>query len=252
MQVDDEKTAITVSMPEAGNVSNETVPLKRGAKRNTTSGWLVVDPQVNAVGESVWSAMRPLKLNEYEPPDELTSVALLQLSPPPGTTSGTHVPPLQVSPEKQVPHDPPQPSSPHSSPEQNGVQLETHSPKLQVSPEKQVPQDPPQPSSPHSRPEHEGVQLETQEPKLQVSPEKQVPHDPPQPSSPHSASAQSGVHPGMHSPPVQPKPLGQLPQLPPQPSSPHTAPSQLGVHATHAASTQADPAPQAIPQPPQF
>jgi len=210
VQLDDENTAITVSTEPT--VSKTAVPLNVGVKRNATSGRADDEPQVNGV----WLATRPLKLNEYEPPDELTSVALVQLSPPPGTVSGMHVPPLQVSPEKQVPHDPPQPSSPHSSPE------------------------------------HEGVQLETHEPKLQVSPEKQVPQDPPQPSSPHSASAQSGVHPGMHSPPVQPKPLGQLPQLPPQPSSPHTAPSQLGVHATHAARTQADPVSQAVPQAPQF
>jgi hypothetical protein len=57
----------------------------------------------------------------------------------------------------QVPHDPPQPSSPHTIEPQKGVQV-PHCPwESQGRPPGQVPQDPPHPSSPQTRPVHEGT-----------------------------------------------------------------------------------------------
>jgi len=76
----------------------------------------------------------------------------------------THCPLLsQVLLPEHVPHDPPQPLSPHSLPEQFDVQIVTHCPLLsQVLPPEHVPHDPLQPLSPHCLPEQFGVQTDTQ------------------------------------------------------------------------------------------
>ncbi len=67
---------------------------------------------------------------------------------------------LQVWPLPQVPHEPPQPSSPQVLPAQFGVQPWVwHWPaEVQVWPLGQVPQVPPQPSLPHCLPLQFGVQ----------------------------------------------------------------------------------------------
>jgi hypothetical protein len=103
--------------------------------------------------------------------------------------SRSHVPASeQTSPPLQPPHDPPQPSLPHSRPPHDGTQLDVHAPAAeQLSPAPQLPHDPPHPSLPHSRPAHEGAQPATHTPAaLQLSPAPHAPHDPPQPSSPHA------------------------------------------------------------------
>ena len=64
---------------------------------------------------------------------------------------------------EQVPHEPPQPSSPHCRPVQAGVQSVTHWPVdvWQAVPPSQVPQSPPQPSGPHSLPTQSGAQTQS-------------------------------------------------------------------------------------------
>ena len=64
----------------------------------------------------------------------------------------TQLLPLHCLPEVQVPHDPPQPSGPHSLPLHWGAHA--HTPLEQVCVPEQLPQEPPQPSGPQFFPEH--------------------------------------------------------------------------------------------------
>jgi hypothetical protein len=73
--------------------------------------------------------------------------------------SSTHWPFWQVALPPHVPHEPPQPLSPHSLPEQFGEQVVVQAPFWQVSLPLQSPQVPPQPFGPHSLPLHCGTQL---------------------------------------------------------------------------------------------
>jgi hypothetical protein len=139
----------------------------------------------------------------------------------------------------QVPHCPPQPSSPHALPAHAGTQTVTsgaHLPPWQVSPPSHTPHTPPQPSGPQLVALQLGTQGDpsgTQKLPEQICPAPQVPHAPPQPSGPHFASLQMGLHTGvsrMQEPLEQTKPAAQMPHSLPQPSSPHWAPSQEGVH----------------------
>jgi hypothetical protein len=59
---------------------------------------------------------------------------------------------LQMKGEKHVPHDPKQPSDPHSLSEQSGVQKNVQEPATQTDRTPHWPQLPPQPSPPHSFP----------------------------------------------------------------------------------------------------
>jgi hypothetical protein len=98
----------------------------------------------------------------------------------------------------------------------------------------QLPHEPPQPSSPQLRVLQSGVQLLTQRPARvsQAEPAAHPPHDPPQPSSPQTLPAQLGVQ--MQAPwSSQLLASGHFPQDPPQPSSPQTLSAQLAVQ-THA------------------
>lgn len=61
-----------------------------------------------------------------------------------------------------VPHEPPQPSSPHTAEPQNGVHGPLHCPcPSQAPPPGHVPHDPPHPSLPHDRPAHWGEHATT-------------------------------------------------------------------------------------------
>jgi hypothetical protein len=119
-----------------------------------------------------------------------------------------HVPFVHVKLPLHEPHEPPQPSDPHSFPEQEGVHA--HAPDaLHVVPVPQPPHEPPQPSGPHCLPPHEGEQ--TQAPAaLQLSPAAQLPHMAPQPSGPHCFPAHDGSQPPL----LEPEAL--LPELPPE------------------------------------
>ena len=70
---------------------------------------------------------------------------------------------VQTSPAPHVPHDPPQPSSPHARPAQFGTHvsvpdpvIDAHTYSLQIVPGWHEPQTPPQPSGPHCRPSQMG------------------------------------------------------------------------------------------------
>lgn len=56
-----------------------------------------------------------------------------------------------------------------------------------------MPHEPVQPSLPHTRPVHDGVHPHVP-PALHVSPVAQVPQLPPQPSGPHALPTQLGTH----------------------------------------------------------
>jgi len=175
----------------------------------------------------------------------------------------------QVSGAVQAPHEPPQPSAPHSLPAQSGVQHWKEA--SHTAGAVQLPQLPPQPSAPHSLPAQAGTQAQVplawqvsgavQAPqlwvpqtgsiphsrpvqfgaqthwplRLQVSPAGQEPHEPPQPSAPHSLPPQAGTQAQV---PLAWQVSGavQAPQfwVPQTGSSPHSRPAQLGVQfATH-------------------
>jgi hypothetical protein len=70
---------------------------------------------------------------------------------PPQKPNELHVPSLHV------PHDPPQPSSPHVAFEQS--RLHSHLPDALHDPNAHVPHEPPHPSGPHTLPLHFGVQV---------------------------------------------------------------------------------------------
>jgi hypothetical protein len=70
-----------------------------------------------------------------------------------------------------------------------------HSPASQRCAAAQLPHEPPQLSSPHALPVQLGTHASTQLPALHDRPSPQLPHDPPHPSAPHSRPWQSGVHP---------------------------------------------------------
>jgi hypothetical protein len=67
---------------------------------------------------------------------------------------------VQALPAGQVPHNPPQPLSPHCLPAHSGTHSPSHVPSAaQLIPAEQSPQLPPQPSSPHSLLVQSGVQV---------------------------------------------------------------------------------------------
>jgi hypothetical protein len=96
-----------------------------------------------------------------------------------------------VAPE-QVPHDPPQPSSPQARPVQFRVHELTQVPVavLHACPEGQLPQEPPQPLLPQVFPVQRGSQMQVDPSAAHSCPNGQVPQVPPHPSWPQSFCAQ--------------------------------------------------------------
>ena len=93
----------------------------------------------------------------------------------------------------------------------------------------QLPHEPVQPSLPHSKPAHAGTHRHAPF-ALQVCGGVHEPHVPPHPSEPHVRPMQSGTQ--IHWPAVSHvRGAGQSPHEPPQPSSPHIRPPQFGVHS---------------------
>lgn len=83
----------------------------------------------------------PFARHLFPAPHPQSDAHALQFSPVsqtpfPQMMSGVHMPPTQVSPLRQPPHEPPQPLSPHSFPEQLGAQQAPFVP--QVCPDAQV------------------------------------------------------------------------------------------------------------------
>jgi hypothetical protein len=87
---DEEKTARTVSVLVVGPAARMlAVPEVNGVHEKTTSGFPVVEPQLNGV----WSATRPVNVKLRVPPLAEMLVGEEQLSPPPGGgVSGTQLP----------------------------------------------------------------------------------------------------------------------------------------------------------------
>lgn len=121
-----------------------------------------------------------------------------------------HVPYSQVCGHEHTSHEPPQPSLPHSLPEQSGTQVGPHVPFEQEPPPAHgysIPVHvPPQPSgvpqargSPTKPTSGVGTMMkqvgrhEARWPASQACPEGQLPHEPPHPSSPHAPAGQLGV-----------------------------------------------------------
>ncbi len=88
----------------------------------------------------------------------------------------------------QLPHEPPQPSSPQVLPVHFSLHF-SHFPTRHSSVPVQVPQVPPQPSSPQTLPSQLGLQHWYL---VQTSPLAQVPHCKPQ-NSPHFSPSQLGL-----------------------------------------------------------
>ena len=131
-----------------------------------------------------------------------------------------------------IPHEPPQPSSPHDFPAQFGVHPAAHTPALHE-PCAQLPHEPPQPSSPHDLPAHFGVH-------------EAVTHAPDAQPWAHVASVCVNAHTPFdwHAPALNVRSApethsgvggeSQLPQEPLQPSSPQWRPAQFGVQVAGA------------------
>jgi hypothetical protein len=109
-----------------------------------------------------------------------------------------------------------------------GWQMHVPDDESHMLPVEQLPHEPPQPSSPQALPLQIGVQ-EHQPLASQVFPVAQLPQEPPHPSGPQTFPVQLGTH--LHWPLAsQVLPVGQVPQEPPQPSGPHCLPLHLRMH----------------------
>src|SRR5437879_38093 len=100
-------------------------------------------------------------------------LSLASTSKPPlaSRPSGTQLPLTHMVVLPQLPHEWPQPSSPHCLVPHDGVHTGSHWPAAeQLLPVPQLPHEPPQPLSPHCLAPHEAVQFLTHSPcSLQVS-----------------------------------------------------------------------------------
>jgi len=152
----------------------------------------------------------------------------------------------QSSPAAQVPHEPPQPLSPHSKPEHTGWQPQTATTSSQHDPFRAQSASQEQPAGavcPQIPSQEALAAMSTQVPESQVFPVPQMPHWPPQPSSPQVRLPQVGAH-STHWPSAPQKSnagLAHEPHCPPHPSGPHSRPSQSATQATQAPEGQLSP-----------
>lgn len=122
-------------------------------------------------------------------------------------------------PDAHVPHEPPQPSSPHDLPAQLGLQA--HCPAAVHVPWSHSPHDPPQPSGPQARPAHAGTQPASRDASApaSVTPPDDVPELPLEPLEP-----------------LEPVPEAPLVPLEPEDVAPPPSPPAVGAGDGTAAS----------------